>query len=466
VNSPHISRRAVRLGLMGAVALALVSGVTSPASAQDGDSGGTGRGNKPKPTTTTSTPAPTTTVPSNPCPNGECIVTIEGESSIEESDSATREYRVHLSSALPQPISVCVKTQDVTATRTDSLAPGQTYTMWNGDESPMVRDYTVLVSGSVVPKSACANVTVPAGALQSSQTITVRAWFEETTLDAGWGAAQMAQFLQPTPEQLAIRGLLLQAEWFQGVREPDETFNFIVESTTGGPCVVAGPAKLVTITDPTVIPPPPPPPPPPPAPGGSPSGFPCAMGQNNIPDNIIGSHESWCQANVGVDPLAVDLNGDGVRTTALDRSARRYDITGSGVLGHSAWLDGSDGWIVNDADRDGLIDAHSELLGSYGVDGFGVLAGFDTDANGVVDASDAGFLRLSVWQDANGNRVTDAGELRSLAAAGISSLSLTVTNRPTTDGDSEINRHATATVNGQPRHLADVEFAFRYDLVG
>jgi hypothetical protein len=44
-------------------------------------------------------------------------------------------------------------------------------------------------------------------------------------------------------------------------------------------------------------------------------------------------------------------------------------------------------------------------------------ASLDTNADGYVDAADAQFAQLKVWVDANGDGISQAGELRSLAAA-------------------------------------------------
>ena len=44
--------------------------------------------------------------------------------------------------------------------------------------------------------------------------------------------------------------------------------------------------------------------------------------------------------------------------------------------------------------------------------------------DGVVNAADGRFGELSVWIDADQDRVTDAGELRSLADAGVKAISL------------------------------------------
>jgi hypothetical protein len=49
-------------------------------------------------------------------------------------------------------------------------------------------------------------------------------------------------------------------------------------------------------------------------------------------------------------------------------------------------------------------------------------AGIDSDGNGVINAADAGMAALSVWRDRDGDGVTDAGELVSLASLGINSV--------------------------------------------
>jgi hypothetical protein len=62
-----------------------------------------------------------------------------------------------------------------------------------------------------------------------------------------------------------------------------------------------------------------------------------------------------------------------------------------------------------------LVGARTDLEG---------LRAFDANADLVLDATDPVWTALSVWQDADQDGLTDAGELRSLAAEGIRSLSL------------------------------------------
>jgi hypothetical protein len=99
-----------------------------------------------------------------------------------------------------------------------------------------------------------------------------------------------------------------------------------------------------------------------------------------------------------------------------------------------------DAWLALDRDGNGLIDSGRELFGvdtlltgTPGVDavyastGFEALRTLDTNADNVFNASDAGFTQVRLWQDANQDGVSQAGELFTLAAKGIASISLNAT---------------------------------------
>ncbi len=132
-----------------------------------------------------------------------------------------------------------------------------------------------------------------------------------------------------------------------------------------------------------------------------------------------------------VSPLVIDLNGDGVQTLGLDQGVA-FDLSGSGTKVQTGWVDRHDGLLAMDLNHDGLINSGAELFGNgtllangnKAADGWAALAGLDSNADGLINALDAQFANLRVWRDADTDGVTDAGELLSLADAGIASISL------------------------------------------
>lgn len=146
------------------------------------------------------------------------------------------------------------------------------------------------------------------------------------------------------------------------------------------------------------------------------------------------------------DPLALDLDNDGIETIAINPTAPiLFDHNGDGAPSATGWLKGDDGWLVNDLDQDGKITSGKELLGvdtditvggvtRKATTGFEALRALDShqdgDGKNLFDSRDAAFSQLRIWQDKNQNGVTDAGELSTLSALGIVSIQLqeTATN--------------------------------------
>jgi hypothetical protein len=124
------------------------------------------------------------------------------------------------------------------------------------------------------------------------------------------------------------------------------------------------------------------------------------------------------------DPLVLDLDGDGVELTSAYEGAR-FDITASGRMSRTAFVTGGDAFLAVDRNGNGIIDDASELFGDQTgfANGFEALRVFDSNNDGQIDAQDDAFDSLFLFRD-NGNGKTEAGELLSLAQAGISSLSL------------------------------------------
>ncbi len=127
-------------------------------------------------------------------------------------------------------------------------------------------------------------------------------------------------------------------------------------------------------------------------------------------------------------PIAFDLDGDGIELVDADEADIFFDLNGDGIAEDTGWVDSDDGLLAYDKNDDGLITDYDEVSFVGYKEGARTdlegLQAFDTNGDGVLDASDAEFGSFNVWQDANQNGVSDAGELRSLLEAGISSIAL------------------------------------------
>ncbi len=133
-------------------------------------------------------------------------------------------------------------------------------------------------------------------------------------------------------------------------------------------------------------------------------------------------------------PLVLDLDGDGVELIDLAQSPVFFDIDKDGFAERIGWVAPDDGLLAYDANGDGIINDASELFGDGFVppstsvsqstitNGFDALALFDSNQDNVIDANDAQFADLLLWQDVNSNGLSEAGELTSASAAGITAI--------------------------------------------
>ncbi|MCF7821714.1 MAG: VCBS domain-containing protein [Mariprofundaceae bacterium] len=132
------------------------------------------------------------------------------------------------------------------------------------------------------------------------------------------------------------------------------------------------------------------------------------------------------------DPLTLDLNGNGLETVAPSTPPLLFDHLGNGIKQSSGWIAPDDGFLVLDRNGNGTIDSGAELFGDStplatggnAVDGFDALAQEDSNADGVVDAQDANWANLQVWQDANQDGFSQSGELSSLDQLGITGINV------------------------------------------
>ncbi len=186
--------------------------------------------------------------------------------------------------------------------------------------------------------------------------------------------------------------------------------------------------------------------------------------------------------NDSVAPVVLDLNRDG----ELNYGHVVMDVNGDGQADNTAWAGPQDGVLVWDKQADGLVHDNSQYAfaqyatttantSSAGADAYkvptdlsGLADAFDTNHDGVFNAQDAKFAEFKVWQDVNQNGVSDAGEVRSLADVGITTIHLTsdgVVRAPAV-GVVEAGQTSAAMADGTSLLVADAAFAYSSQKLG
>jgi len=160
-------------------------------------------------------------------------------------------------------------------------------------------------------------------------------------------------------------------------------------------------------------------------------------------------------------PLVIDLDNDGVELTNLDNGSVYWDIDNDGIAEASAWVGADDALLGIDLNNDGIINNHSELFGTNTVDGFSILAQYDSNNDNVIDALDADFEKLLVWQDLNQDGYSQSNELKTLTQVGIVSINLNATNVSYQLNGNPITHESTITMaDASTRTIVDAWFKY------
>ncbi|UKJ76176.1 hypothetical protein H1Q64_21210 (plasmid) [Azospirillum brasilense] len=165
---------------------------------------------------------------------------------------------------------------------------------------------------------------------------------------------------------------------------------------------------------------------------------------------------------VASDPIVLDMAGDGLALRALTDGVL-FDVSGDGVADRTGWVGKGNALLVRDDNHNGQIDDGRELVSEHFGKGFNssleALASLDTNHDGRLDAADESFATLQVWQDADGDGVSQPGELRTLTDAGILSIATTATPTDTTLAGNHILGTTSMTMaDGSSRLVAGVAF--------
>jgi hypothetical protein len=149
-----------------------------------------------------------------------------------------------------------------------------------------------------------------------------------------------------------------------------------------------------------------------------------------------------------VTPIIFSLSRPTTLDALLDPLAQvTFDLRGSGKSERWPWVAPDTAILVWDPTMKGKIDSGTQLFGSatwwmMWQDGYAPLRALDDDGDGFVSGHE---LRgLAVWQDTNGNGVSDRGEVRPVEACGIRWLCA----RPDADASLKMSGKGVGLIDG------------------
>ena len=167
-----------------------------------------------------------------------------------------------------------------------------------------------------------------------------------------------------------------------------------------------------------------------------------------------------------VDPLILDLDGDGIETVSLKKGVN-FDFDNNGFAEKTGWIGKDDALLVHDINKNGQIDNGSELFGdlttvdeTVASNGFEALKLYDKNQDGIINSSDEIYSQLQLWKDGNQNGKVDANELLSLSQLGITGFNLNYENINIADenGNSHTQKSTYIKSDGTMGTLEDVWF--------
>ncbi len=166
---------------------------------------------------------------------------------------------------------------------------------------------------------------------------------------------------------------------------------------------------------------------------------------------------------IKVDPLVLDLSGEGINLTEAGKGAL-FDITADGKLDSTAWVRGNTAMLVYDKNGNGVIDNGSELFGDQNgaAHGFAELAKYDSNNDSKINFLDPVFKALKLYRDLNGDGKIEKKELQTLPELGIKALNLDFM-RASADinGNSLVLNGSFEREDGSTGQLADVLLGYR-----
>jgi hypothetical protein len=190
-------------------------------------------------------------------------------------------------------------------------------------------------------------------------------------------------------------------------------------------------------------------------------------------DGQLLSNSGHITVSQNASPVILDLDGNGVDVIPLGASSAFFDMDGAPGREHTAWAANADGFLVIDlgtdrnAGPDGVIDQTNELVFTRWAPGttsdMAALRDiFDTNHNGLLDQGDSRWSEFRIWQDGNGDGVSQFGELNTLETMDIKSIGLDSSgpSQVLTDGSKIAGVSVFTRTGGTVGAAGDVGLAF------
>ncbi len=167
-----------------------------------------------------------------------------------------------------------------------------------------------------------------------------------------------------------------------------------------------------------------------------------------------------------ITPIAIGTRASMGIEEIIDReNSVGFDVDGSNIGRNWTWISQDAAWLVYDRKGNGKIRSGLQLFGNvtfwcFWENGYQAMGSLDSNQDGKL--SDDELKHLALWQDKNGNGVSDKGEVKSLREWGIVEISCQCEKIPAKPNSDQINAVAFSKAGVK---FADGSTRATYDIV-
>ena len=134
------------------------------------------------------------------------------------------------------------------------------------------------------------------------------------------------------------------------------------------------------------------------------------LAQRDAQEKQLAEREANLSQSMEIDPLVLDLSGNGIKTTGIDQGIF-FDMDGDKDLELTSFVSGDDYLLALDKNNNKKIDSGKELFGQANGfnDGILELQSYDANNDGFINALDPVFAELVLINDSGALTISEAG---------------------------------------------------------